>query len=252
MNYLTALLLGVIQALTEFFPVSSSGHLAFFQQILPGFEQQGLVFDVWLHVATATAILVYYRKDLKSFLKLDLLVPLIVTTGVTGVVGLLLDDLAEKAFSSIPWVAADLIVTGLFLLLITRVREGEREGVSFLSAVMIGIAQGLAVFPGFSRSGFTIVMALFLGLRRDTAARYSFVASVPVIMLASGYELFRSGVSLAQVSVSVYLSSFAVTFVFGLLALSLFVPLVRTMRLHAFSIYCIILAGGMFLIHGYR
>lgn len=250
MDLLTALFLAVLQAMTEFFPVSSSGHLAFAQALIPGFEQKGLVFDVWLHLATALSILLYYRRRLKDVLKKNFLFPLILATGVTGMAGFLLKTLAEKAFLIIPWVACNLFLTGLVLFLITKIRPGKGENVSLSAACIIGLAQGFAVFPGISRSGWTISAAVACGIRRDEAARFSFLAAVPVIFLVSVYEIFSTGMEARQFFRPEYSLSFLVAFVCGFAALTVFVPIVKKMRLHGFAIYCIILAGGMFFAYG--
>ncbi|HPR63556.1 MAG TPA: undecaprenyl-diphosphate phosphatase [Thermoanaerobaculia bacterium] len=249
----SALLLSLVQALTEFFPVSSSGHLAFVQMLLPDFQQTGLLFDLWLHLATMVAILLYYRKDLARYLTPRGLIPLVITTAVTGGLGLLLHDVAEVAFHTMPWVAGNLMVTGLVLALASRLPQRELPAkMTPVRAALIGLAQGCAVFPGLSRSGLTVVACLAAGLDREEAARYTFIAAIPVILAASGYEILKTGVALSSVDPVLYLSSFLVTFLTGFLALALFVPMVKRLNLQGFSLYCIIVAGGMLIVHGIR
>ncbi|HHQ47995.1 MAG TPA: undecaprenyl-diphosphate phosphatase, partial [Acidobacteria bacterium] len=195
MSWWQAALLGVLQGVTEFLPVSSSGHLALAQMLMPGFHQPGVLFDAMLHMGTAAAIVVFERNRLIRWLRSPvgprMLLLLIVGTLVTAVPGLPLRHLAEAAFGRPAWVGGGLLVTGL-VVLVTRFLAGgatDEESTSWRQVAAIGLAQGLAVFPGISRSGMTIATGLGAGLERQWAARFSFLLAVPAIAGATVVEL---------------------------------------------------------------
>jgi len=178
-----AVLLGVLQGLTEFLPVSSSGHLALAQMLIPGFQQPGVVFDATLHVGTAGAVVWFERRRILSWLGSSsgrrLLALLVLGTIATVVVAFPLRRVAVAAFSQPLWVGFGLLLTGV-IVATTRFLpggSGNESTTTWRQALAIGLAQGMAVFPGLSRSGVTIAASLGTGLDRGWAARFSFLLS---------------------------------------------------------------------------
>ncbi|NVL90923.1 MAG: undecaprenyl-diphosphate phosphatase [Desulfobacterales bacterium] len=269
-----AVVLGIIQGLTEFLPVSSSGHLVLFQNMF-GLREPELFFDVSVHVGTLVAICVFFYKDLRGIIatlfsastwsagedslweglcqkpEMRLLGLILVGTVPTALLGLLFRPIAGKLFSSVQIVGAMLLVTGL-LLWLTRGMKIEGRDMAHLTiwdALCIGVIQGAAILPGISRSGATIAMGLFKGLNRETAARYSFLLSIPAILGAMILELGEvpaSGFPSAKV---VLLGAFTAAAV-GYVALGVLIRLVKKGSLHAFAPYCWLL-GAMAVIRSF-
>jgi len=264
MNIFQAAILGVIQGLTEFLPVSSSGHLVLFQHIL-GFREAELLFDISLHLGTLVAVFIFFRQDIYAIIlsvlrycKIvfktgsfsyvgedpDLRLALLIITGSipTAIIGLLFHKIADRLFSSVLIAGSMLIATGI-ILFFTRFVKNPAKEVSLFSvkdSLIIGISQGLAIMPGLSRSGTTIATGLFLGLNHETAARYSFLLSIPAI---AGASLLTFG-DLAEntnIPLKTYLAGAFVSCVTGYLALKMLFYIVKKGRLHYFAPYCLII-----------
>lgn len=243
-----AVLLGVIQGLTEFLPVSSSGHLALVQMLIPGFEQPGVVFDAMLHVGTASAVLCFERRKIVSWLGSvegrRLLMLLLLGTTATVLVAFPLRRIAVAAFSQPAWVGLWLVVTGI-VVGVTRLLPGgthDEESTTWRQAFVIGLAQGVAVFPGLSRSGVTIAASLGAGLDRRWAARFSFLLSVPIIAAVTAGQIFESRAELMAAGspfLVACLVGAVVAGVTGYLALRLVIATVSSRVFHRFAIYCI-------------
>lgn len=264
-DWLQAALLGVVQGLTEFLPVSSSGHLVLFQQWMGDSffaAEQAVLFDLVLHVGTLLPVLWYYRKDLGDIVRawtgggapkpeggglmdwlqadanrwLGFLV--VVGTVPTGLMGIGLKDVFESLFHGVRPVGIALLITGA-LLLVTRWRSGGAVSAASMglgAALLIGLAQGMAITPGISRSGTTIAVALFLGFDRTLAARYSFLLSVPAI-LGAVVLLAKDGVAFEGASLAALGVGFLAAMVVGYLALVMLVALVKRGGLHRFTWY---------------
>jgi undecaprenyl-diphosphatase len=267
--YLTVL--GVIQGATEFLPVSSSGHLAlatllFEPDTSPSLiREQPLMLEILLHLATLLAVVLFYRRDIvgavKGFFRLfrfldkeglrqrigtddgaRLAVAIIVGTVPTALLGVLLSDAAEMISKAPLYLGASFLCCAA-LLLSTRFLPERNRPLTLTAALLIGIVQGLAVFPGISRSGATIAIGLFCGLRKEEAVRFSFLLSLPAILGAALLELDPTELAGAG-HLSAYLIGCAVAFVVGLLALFLLVHLVKRGRLWLFAPY--VAAAGLF------
>lgn len=258
MGPLYATLLALLQGVTEFLPVSSSGHLALAQIFLPDLEPD-IAFDVLLHVGTVFAILVYFHREIRG-LVVGLLRPgpsreedpfsgaerrtvamILVATVVTGVLGLSLEPLAEAAFHRAEAVGLALLVTAALLALCLRV-PSSGEGIAafpWWKAVLVGAAQGLAVFPGISRSGATIAVCLLLGLDRRTAAPFSLLLSVPAILGA--FALKASDLAGTEAGVATMAWALVLTAAVGIVCIHLLVGSVRRGWFHRFAWYCAVL-----------
>lgn len=241
-----ALILGLVQGLTEFLPVSSSGHLVIFQHLL-GINEGPLTFDVLVHMGTLVAVFAAFWKDIiaicrKPFSKLTYLI--IVASVPAAFIGYYLAPVFERAFESLLVVGMGLIFTGCVL----RVSESlskrklnlkSSDEMTYADAVFIGCLQALAIIPGISRSGSTIAAGLLSGLERDFAARFSFLMSIPVILGAGVFKLknvFLNG--FPQSEVIPYIIGPVTAAVFGFIAIKLVLKLVRQGRLAVFSYYC--------------
>jgi undecaprenyl-diphosphatase len=267
MTWLEAALLGLIQGLTEFIPVSSDGHLSAAEMLMPGFGQVGLLFDVVVHVGTLTAIVVYYRKllveEASGLFASDaaerrkawwLVVLLLVATVPTAIVGLLLRPAVESAKLDPKFVGTMEIVTGLYLLLSWFRREGnkDRETMPLLDAALIGVAQGFAVLPGLSRSASTIAVGLLLGLAARWSADFTFLLAIPAILGAAALELASAlrtegTVFFATPDFGKYLLGAAIAGVTGYATIGFLIRVVATRRVHLFAIYCFLFGLALIL-----
>ena len=267
MSYVQALLLGVVQGLTEFLPVSSSGHLAFVQNLLPGFHQVGVLFDVMLHVGTLVALVVFYRgllaEECRFVVSKDpgerargwkLAGLVVVATIPTAIVGLFLKKTVEGAFRDLRAVGWAELGTA-FLLAVSALRrrgETDRETMTYGQAVLIGVFQGLAVLPGLSRSGSTIAAALLIGCAGRWAADFAFLLAIPGIAgaaLVENYAAFRKlgGGFFESGDFLKYCVGAVVAGIVGYLTIAWMIRLVSDRRVHYFAIYCA-LFGVMLLV----
>ena len=252
MSLSIALLLGVLQGLTEFLPVSSSGHLALAQMLIPGFNQPGVVFDAMLHVGTAAAVVWFERRELVRWLTTAegrrLLALLALGVAATAVVAFPVKPVAEAAFLSPAWVGAALLVTGMVVALTRWLGRGGvgEAGTVWRQAVVVGLAQGLAVFPGLSRSGVTIAAALGVGLDRVWAARFSFLLGVPAIAGVAVLQVAGERVAVTAAGPSFWLACLVGAVAAGLsgyLALKIVLKTLSSEIFHRFSWYCLPLGG---------
>jgi undecaprenyl-diphosphatase len=255
-----ALFLGLLQGVTEFLPVSSSGHLGIAKLTL-GVRDPSFSFDLVLHLATLLAVLIYFSKDILSLL-MEWFCGFFNRNArswagwrfgwaiffgvlVTAPIGIFLDASAASAASSLLWLGANLWITALFLLSSRFIGTSDRE-VGIQDGLFIGLFQGLAVMPGISRSGATMWAGLFAGLSRDEAFRFSFLLSVPTIIGATIFEAIKMGgrESFMQSLPDGWILGAAVAFVSGLISLALLRKIVASDRWWVFSIYNMI-AGSV-------
>jgi undecaprenyl-diphosphatase len=253
MTWWDGVVLGVIQGLTEFLPVSSSGHLVVAEQVL-GVPPHGVVVEVTLHVATLVAVLIVYRARIWQLVRgmsarqggaWRYVALLLVATIPAGVIGALFDNFFERAFSSLGIVGVDFLVTG-FILWSTR-RTAARAVASeptFGGATGIGFAQAFAILPGISRSGSTIAASLWAGLKPAEAAEFSFLMSVPVIAGAAVLKLPGLAGAEATVGTVPLAISFVTALVCGVIAIKVLVDLLVRGAFHRFAPYCWALGVG--------
>jgi len=243
-------LLGLVQGLTEFLPISSSGHLVVFENFL-NVHFPGITFEVFLHVATLTAVVIYLWRDILeifqfrrySFTEQPLLL-IVVGTIPAGVVGVLLGDVIEGLFESVNWVRYFFLLNS-FILLTTRWTRGERERITLRDALLIGIAQSFAILPGISRSGATITAALLLGIKPSRAFSFSFLLSIAAISGAAVLKVKDlSGSALSYG----YIVGFLSALISGLLAIMILKRVVLVRKLHYFAYYTFLLGALLFVI----
>lgn len=254
MTLTEGLILGALQGLTEFLPVSSSGHLALTQQLMPGFEQPGLLFDVVLHLGTLVAVILYFRQDLKQLItspfRRDIpavqdrryLRLLIAGSIPTAIIGLACKDTVEGLFHRPLIVAGLLIVTGLLLFIAERFRSSGRKRLTLSDSLITGIAQGVAVLPGISRSGATIAALLLRGVDGHTAARFSFLLALPAVGGAALLSL-KDVESLPSAEIGTYLAGAGISCLIGLVCIHALLGIIRQKRLYYFSLYCWLVGG---------
>lgn len=267
MEILHAIFLGLVQGMTEFIPVSSSGHLVITRDIL-GIQEGGLAFDVMLHVGTLVAVFAYYWKDLwllaKDFILLlcqlaaypfvskkpklcnanhphrVLLLMLMAGSVPTALIGFIFNDLFKTLFESVYFVGYTLLITGTLLWMSNRMLQGRKrmQDMRLWDALVVGVLQGLAITPGISRSGSTIFAGLFRGFNRELATRFSFLLSVPAILgavILEGRDVFEAGAGTDQLLP--ILAGFLVSAISGYFAIRFLIKLISQKKLHYFSYY---------------
>lgn len=253
-------ILGIVQGLTEFLPVSSSAHLVFTEAWL-GVLRPGVLLEATVHLGTVGAVLVLYGRDWMRIVgdwvgdprgrkgSGQMVGLLVVTTAVTGAVGFAFRQPLEASFSSVRWTGVQLMLTGFVLWFARERSERRAEEMSWQDAGWIGLAQAVAIVPGISRSGITIAAALWRGLSREEAARYSFLASVPAILGASTYSVVKEWAEATSYGYtpSTLLLAFVASLVSGTMAILWLVRVLRRGRLAWFSYYCWTLGGVVFV-----
>jgi len=259
MELIRAIILGIIQGLTEFLPVSSSGHLELGKFIMGDATagEQSMLMTVVLHAATALSTMVIFRKDIAEILKGLFAAPMqeehhfslkIILSMIPAVfVGLVFEEQIEALFSqNLLLVGAMLILTGGILFLADRAKNTEKS-VGYWDAAIIGISQAIAILPGISRSGATISTSVLLGVDRSKAARFSFLMVIPLILgkmakdILSGDIVFESGFLLPLIA------GFVAAFITGLVACTWMIKIVKASKLSYFAIYCFIVGIGAIL-----
>lgn len=254
-----AIILGLVQGLTEFLPVSSSGHLVLVSELL-SFHGQGVAFNVCVHLGTLFAVVLAFRTEFVAMFLAPLrfvggnrdtevrhsllwLFYIFIATLPVAVVGLGCIEHIEKFFRSTSLTLVLLSVTGIMMIAVRFIAEGEKP-LSWKASLIIGCAQAVAVLPGISRSGATIFAALLVGIPRQRAARFSFLLSVPAILGAAVLQIREFLATPPDAgAVSILLTGALVSAVSGYLAIRLLLEVVRKNRLHWFGYYCLLLAG---------
>ncbi|MGK0326051.1 MAG: undecaprenyl-diphosphatase [Polaribacter sp.] len=255
MDILEAIVLGVIQGLTEFLPVSSSGHLELAKAILgdTSVPEESLAFTVVLHFATALSTLVIFRKEVVEIFKglfqfkwnneFKFSLKIIISMIPAVIVGLLFEKQLESFFGGkILLVGCMLLLTALLLLLADKAKNTKKE-VSFWNAVLIGVSQAIAMLPGISRSGATISTSVLLGVDRTRAAKFSFLMVVPLIFGKIGKDVLSGDLNLQSSDMIPITAGFIAAFLAGLLACKWMISLVKKSKLSYFSIYCAIVGS---------
>jgi len=242
-----SLILGVIQGLTEFLPISSSGHLYIFQYYLD-FEDMGLALDVMLHLGTLLAVIIYFRTYLLQLFRKIVVANKsggkelsIIIAGVfpTVILGLFFGELIESS-RSINMIIFNYLIMGSILYLIKN-KKNLNYDINYKTAIFIGFMQSFALLPGISRSGITIACAILVGIKKKEAVKFSFVMSIPLILGASIYKLGDIAI-LASNSIGVIFSGFIISAIVGYIAISWMMRIIEMNNFWRFSIYCWVMA----------
>ncbi|MDO5978462.1 undecaprenyl-diphosphatase UppP [Flavivirga spongiicola] len=252
MDIIDAIILGIIQGLTEFLPVSSSGHLELGKAILGdnSIPEESLLFTVVLHFATALSTIVVFRKDILDLIKgilkfewnedLQFISKIIVSMIPAVIVGLFFEEQLEQLFGgNILLVGCMLIITAILLFLADKAKDTNKK-VSFKNAFIIGISQAIAMIPGISRSGATISTSVLLGNDKTKAARFSFLMVVPLIFGKIAKDIFSGDLAYDSGNFTSLSIGFIAAFIAGLFACTWMISLVKKSKLSYFAIYCII------------
>ena len=275
MNLIQAILMGIVQGLSEFLPISSSAHLVFtsnFYKVFKGIEiiqhsNEEVFFDIMVHLGTLIAVLIFFRKEIwqiivalwhaiktKNFNNTDAKLGLYIITGtfLTVLLALPFNKIAEKLVYTPSIVGILLFITGFVLLgseYMSKHFVAKKENVDFKTSVLIGLAQGLAALPGISRSGWTIATGLFFGLDRTTAARYSFLLSIPIILGASMiYPIIEIDIQEALTyNWTAIIIGTVVSGIVGYLCIKYFMKFISKFSLAIFGWYCILAGIGTFI-----
>ncbi|WP_299890342.1 undecaprenyl-diphosphate phosphatase [uncultured Lacinutrix sp.] len=252
MDIIDSIILGIIQGLTEFLPVSSSGHLELGKAILGdnSIPQESLLFTVVLHFATALSTIVIFRKDILDILKglfkpafnedRQFAVKIIISMLPAVIVGVFFEEQLEQLFGgNIMLVGCMLLVTALLLFLADKAKNTNKK-VSFKDAFIIGISQAIAMLPGISRSGATISTSVLLGNDKTKAARFSFLMVVPLIIGKMAKDILGGDLSFESQNLTALTAGFIAAFIAGLFACTWMIALVKKSKLSYFAIYCAI------------
>ena len=248
MGILEALLLGIVQGLTEFLPVSSSGHLQIFKEILGVEIAENVTFDVTLHAATVLSTIVVMWGEVSHLLRglfsrhfnaeQRYILKILLSMIPAGVVGLLFADQIEALFASLTVVGVMLLVTALLLAFAYYAKPRQKEDISWRDAFLIGCAQALATLPGLSRSGSTIATGLLLGNKKESVAHFSFLMVIPVIGGKMLLDILSGEMSSLDVGTWPLLVGFLAAFLSGALACKFMINIVKRGKLIWFALYC--------------
>jgi undecaprenyl-diphosphatase len=269
-----AMILGVVQGLTEPLPVSSSAHLVIIPSLIPGFHQPSVAFDILLHLGTLLAVVFFLRRDIGALLvslmpgstqnnpatgsdtgekaaNRRMVLWILIATFVTGAIGLLFKDRIERLFESVEITACMLFITGILLFGSDRVKTNlRRKGdMNLKDAIVLGLVQAVALIPGISRSGSTITFGIFRGLDRETAARFSFLLSIPAI---GGAAILKSAdlMRLTAGDLPALGAGFLTAAVTGFLSLKLLFVIINRTGLAPFAWYCWFIGSATLIIRG--
>lgn len=264
MQTLQAIIMGAVQGLTEFLPVSSSGHIVIssaFYKMLTGAEivvtNEEIFFDILIHLSTLFAVIIYFFGDIKNILsnfyttakeknyKSDnflFVIYILIATFITGVFGLFTKEAAHNLTENPFIVSIFIIITGCVLLISEKIKKDENKKTDIKTALVVGLFQGFAVMPGLSRSGMTISSAMFMGLKRFDAARFSFILSIPIILLASFiYPLLTFDLKdIANFNYQALISGMVTSFITGYLCIKYFMNFLKNNNLKCFAYYCFV------------
>jgi len=253
-----AILLGILQGATEFLPISSSGHLVIIPYLL-GWSDPGLIMDTILHLGTSVAVILYFWQDIVRLVKAAwrslhdralvdsearVAWAIMIGTIPAAIIGFLLEDTFERWFG-MPKAAAGFLLGTAALLIISEylgTRERTIESIQWQDALLIGLGQAMAIAPGLSRSGSTISAGLLLGYHRESAARFSFLLSIPIILGSGAYQflkVLRGGMQPTQITTLII--GFIAAAVTGYLAIAILLALIKRQGLWPFALYCALL-----------
>jgi len=252
LDIIDAIILGIIQGLTEFLPVSSSGHLELGKAILGSnsLPEESLLFTVVLHFATALSTIVVFRKDVWDIIKglfqftwneqTQFSLKIIISMIPAALIGFFLEDFMEVFFDGAIIIVGIMLIITAILLYLADLAKTTDKGVSYRSAFIIGMAQAVAMLPGISRSGATISTAVLLGIDKSKSARFSFLMVVPLIIGKVAKDILSGDINFEGGETAAMGAGFAAAFIAGLAACTWMLKIVRQSKLTYFAIYCLI------------
>ena len=252
MEIIDAIILGIIQGLTEFLPVSSSGHLELGKAILgdDSIPEESLLFTVVLHFATALSTIVVFRKDVLEIFKglfqfkwneeAQFALKIIISMIPAAIVGFFLEDFMEVFFDGAIIIVGIMLIVTAVLLYLADMAKTTAKDVSYRSAFIIGLAQAVAMLPGISRSGATISTSVLLGIDKTKSARFSFLMVVPLIFGKVAKDILGGELSFESTQMGAMGAGFAAAFIAGLFACTWMIQLVKKSKLSYFAIYCLV------------
>ncbi len=255
MDLLQSIILGLIQGITEWLPISSTGHLRiaehFFGLSVP------LLFDVALHVGTLLVVLIYFRKDIKNVLsalfKRDfkssdgrLILPIIIGTIPTALIAVLAGNELDAYFSSLVLLGVGFVASGA-VLVASKFTVERKDKISLVDALILGLMQGISIIPSISRSGLTIAVALMLGIKKELAFKFSFLLSIPAVIGALGYTLYQEhdALTLAGIGSIELVTALLVTVAISFVALKILWKTIAAKKFYLFAFYCFIIGAAM-------
>lgn len=261
MTWLEALILGIVQGITEFLPISSTAHIVIVQMLMD-IEFPGYVLEIFLHLASVLAVIIYFRRDLleiitgffgyfkskteKNKILFRYTLYLILATLITGILGIWLKDLVADSLKSPVVIAISLALTGIFLIFIERYHQignKDESSMTIMDTIIIALVQTLAVLPGVSRSGSTLIAGLWVGLNREAAVRFSFLLAIPVILGSTVLMIDELTMDVIQeTGLLTILVAFFTTFIFSIIGIIWLIDLLKKSKLYYFAIYCFLLA----------
>jgi undecaprenyl-diphosphatase len=258
LDIIKTIILGIIQGLTEWLPISSTGHLKIAEHFMN--ERTPLLFDFVLHIGTLIVVLLFFRSDIKKTLsalvRLDFktehgkLVPLIIVGSIpAGIIGIILNEYVNADFQNILPIAVAFVICGIMLYPVKFAHE-KSDIIGYSTALLIGLAEGIAIIPGISRSGATIAIALLLGIKREKAFKFSFIISIPAIIGAIGLTFYKESGTLASAGLdwSEILAGVIAAMVVGYFALKLLWKIIAKKKLYLFAFYCWLLGIALIVL----
>ena len=251
MTVFFAIILGIIQGLTEFLPVSSSGHLVLFERLFGIDSSNLLLFDIVLHLGTLVAVILVYRKTIGEMIKNPFgedMQKLLFATLPTIIIALAFKDFFKQSFGgNLLWLG--FLITAIFMFFTSYSCKNnyQYKPLTHKNAIIMGIFQGFAILPGISRSGSTISSALVQGVRRDQSSKFSFLMSIPAILGGLVFELFDVNLSTQTISFLPLFLGFLASAIFGFLAIKLMLKVIRKAKFAWFGIYLVILSIFTFI-----
>ena len=249
MSEVDAIIVGIIQGLTEFLPISSSGHIEIARYFLNSnlLPAENLLLTIFLHLATALSTIIIFKKDIIDLISgalnfnnnsLSYILKILISIIPAGLIGFFLNDCIKKFFSgNIKLVGLMLFVTGVLLFISKFVKKKERK-ITNLDSLIIGLAQAIAIIPGISRSGATISTSIILGHNKNNAAKFSFLIVIPLIIGAALNDILNGNFSESKIDISILIFGFISALLTGLIACKLMIKIVNDNNLIYFAFYC--------------
>tara|TARA_B110000438_G_C15787846_1_gene639281 strand:+ start:617 stop:1390 length:774 start_codon:yes stop_codon:yes gene_type:complete len=256
MKELEYVVLGIIQGITEFLPISSSGHILLGRHFL-NIEHSGINIEVFLHTGTLLSIILFWYKDIIHEIndfkngKKIFIISLIIGTIPAGIMGISFNNLIVDYFfnsSSLGFLSYNYLFLGIIIYASKFIKDNNNDTISYKNALFIGIAQAFAILPGFSRSGLTIVMAMYLGISFKSATKFSFLLAIPILVFATFDTIFNDYTNFYNNINSQIILGLVSSFIFGYLALGLLQRIIENQKFWYFSFYCLLISLFLFYV----